>query len=191
MATDSRSKQRRARENSGGGITTNGVQLDLAFVTALKRYGDGSIKITGAAWSDGTPLKTVEIKIDDGPWTPVKLSDQKQYTWTFWTFDWKDSQSGEHTIVSTPGPQRSDPLAPTMSGEEAGDALDRLRGAVDTFGARLEKLVDGSLVVTVDAPVFFKPDLRGLEDAVTGRFEPRFDEPHRGVPSWLRRPSDA
>jgi uncharacterized protein len=27
-------------------ITTNGVQLDLAFVTALKTYGDGSIKIT-------------------------------------------------------------------------------------------------------------------------------------------------
>ena len=67
------------------------------------RRPDGSIRITGAAWSDGTPLNTVEIKIDEGPWQPVTLERKPRdakYTWTWWHFDWKNPAPGEHSLVS-------------------------------------------------------------------------------------------
>jgi hypothetical protein len=51
--------------------------------------------------------------------------------------------------------------------------------------------------VTIDAPVFFKPDLNGLEDEVVGRFEsaPRTltEELGSGLPAvnWQRLPPTA
>lgn len=67
------------------------------------RRRDGSIRISGAAWSDGTPLQTVDLKIDEGPWQPVSLDPKPRdakYTWTLWHFDWRNPAPGEHTIVS-------------------------------------------------------------------------------------------
>jgi hypothetical protein len=59
--------------------------------------------VTGAAWSDGTPLTKVEVKIDDGPWQPATL-DRKpvkdRFTWSHWRFDWRNATPGEHTVVS-------------------------------------------------------------------------------------------
>jgi DMSO/TMAO reductase YedYZ molybdopterin-dependent catalytic subunit len=62
----------------------------------------GSLRIEGAAWSDGTPLKSVEVKIDDGPWKPAKLQSNggNNYTWSFWTYDWSGAMPGAHTVSS-------------------------------------------------------------------------------------------
>ena len=77
--------------------------MDVKSVVArVARRKDGAVRIGGAAWTDGTPLERVELKIDDGDWTPVQL-DRKQrarYSWTFWSFDWKSPAPGEHTLVS-------------------------------------------------------------------------------------------
>jgi DMSO/TMAO reductase YedYZ molybdopterin-dependent catalytic subunit len=77
--------------------------MDVKSITARAvRRGDGSVRLSGAAWTDGTPLKRVEVKIDDSPWQAAHL-DQKQqakYSWTFWSFDWKKPDEGEHVIVS-------------------------------------------------------------------------------------------
>jgi DMSO/TMAO reductase YedYZ molybdopterin-dependent catalytic subunit len=73
-----------------------------SIVARVLRRPDDSLRITGAAWTDGTPLKSVELKIDNGPWLCAKL-DQKQqskYAWTFWHYDWKLPATGEHTLVS-------------------------------------------------------------------------------------------
>lgn len=43
------------------------------------------------------------------------------------------------------------------------------------------------IAVTVDAPVYFKPGLEGLEEAVTGRFDAA-DDQTIDVPEWLPRP---
>jgi DMSO/TMAO reductase YedYZ molybdopterin-dependent catalytic subunit len=67
------------------------------------RRPDGSIRITGAAWSDGTPVTSVDLKIDDGPWRTVSLErkpSREPFTWTFWHYDWKDAAPGEHKLVS-------------------------------------------------------------------------------------------
>lgn len=67
------------------------------------RRPDGTLRITGAAWSDGTPLKTVEVRIDDGPWQPARLRKKPssaRHTWTLWDFDWSRPAPGDHTVVS-------------------------------------------------------------------------------------------
>lgn len=75
------------------------VKSVVARVLKLK---DGTLRVSGAAWSDGTPIQTVELKLDDGPWQAVKLdtTQQSKYSWTFWWFDWKGAPAGEHTLVS-------------------------------------------------------------------------------------------
>jgi DMSO/TMAO reductase YedYZ molybdopterin-dependent catalytic subunit len=62
----------------------------------------GSLRVEGAAWSDGTPLKSVEVKIDEGPWQPAKLESNggNNHTWTFWSYDWTGAQPGDHTVTS-------------------------------------------------------------------------------------------
>ncbi len=80
--------------------TSVGPMNVKSIVARASRKQDGAIRVTGAAWTDGTPLKYVEVKVDDGPWQPTQLADQQKYTWTFWSYEWKDAAPGEHAIVS-------------------------------------------------------------------------------------------
>jgi DMSO/TMAO reductase YedYZ molybdopterin-dependent catalytic subunit len=84
------------RETSVGKMNLKSV---AARVTKLK---DGGVRIMGAAWSDGTPIQKVELKIDNGNWASVQLSkqDSAPHCWTFWHYDWKDAGAGEHTITA-------------------------------------------------------------------------------------------
>jgi DMSO/TMAO reductase YedYZ molybdopterin-dependent catalytic subunit len=77
--------------------------IDVKSVTARAlRLPDGAVRFQGAAWTEGTPLKTVEIKIDDLDWQPVRLqkSADGRYAWKFWHYDWNSPSPGEHTVVS-------------------------------------------------------------------------------------------
>jgi DMSO/TMAO reductase YedYZ molybdopterin-dependent catalytic subunit len=80
--------------------TSVGPMNIKSMVARAVRRQDGVIRISGAAWNDGTPLKSVELKIDNGDWQPTVLAEQQKYTWTFWSYDWKDAPQGEHTLVS-------------------------------------------------------------------------------------------
>ncbi|PYJ92692.1 MAG: hypothetical protein DME23_27060 [Verrucomicrobia bacterium] len=68
--------------------------MDVKSVVArVVRRKDASLRVSGAAWTDGTPLQRVELKINGGNWAPVQL-DKKQrskYSWTFWSYDWKNA----------------------------------------------------------------------------------------------------
>jgi hypothetical protein len=60
-----------------------------------------TLKATGFALTDGTGLKTVEVKVDDGAWKPAALDKRNtRYSWQLFTFEWPAAQPGEHTIVS-------------------------------------------------------------------------------------------
>jgi DMSO/TMAO reductase YedYZ molybdopterin-dependent catalytic subunit len=73
-----------------------------SIVARVVKRTDGNLVISGAAWTDGTPLKSVELKIDDGPWIATDLDTRQHAThaWTFWSYNWKDAAAGEHTLVS-------------------------------------------------------------------------------------------
>ena len=55
----------------------------------------------GFVLNDGTPLRSVEVKINDGPWRAAEIdSESTQYSWKLFSYSWNDATRGEHTIVS-------------------------------------------------------------------------------------------
>jgi hypothetical protein len=46
-----------------------------SFIARVTR-GAGSHKVLGVALNDGTPLKTVEVGVDDGPWQQATLNPE-------------------------------------------------------------------------------------------------------------------
>ncbi len=73
-----------------------------SLVARVVRRPDRALSVTGAAWTDGAPLKSVELKIDDGPWLATRIDPHRQspYAWSFWNYVWKDPPAGEHVLVS-------------------------------------------------------------------------------------------
>ena len=63
--------------------------------------GDAGYRVTGFVLNDGTPLRSVEVKIDDGPWQPAEIDPMAtQYSWKLFTYSWKNATPGDHTLVS-------------------------------------------------------------------------------------------
>lgn len=81
-------------------VCFNNVKSVIA--RAVKMPG-GHVRLSGAAWGNGTPMERVEIKIDDGPWRTAALEKKpvkSRYTWQFFSYDWENPAPGEHTVVS-------------------------------------------------------------------------------------------
>jgi DMSO/TMAO reductase YedYZ molybdopterin-dependent catalytic subunit len=75
------------------------IRLKSAIIR-VTRNGDG-YEITGFVLNDGTPLRSVEVKVDDGPWQPAKIdADASQYSWKLFRYTWTGATPGEHTLVS-------------------------------------------------------------------------------------------
>jgi DMSO/TMAO reductase YedYZ molybdopterin-dependent catalytic subunit len=73
-----------------------------SIIAEVVRKKDQMLRVSGAAWTDLTGVKAVEVQIDGGAWAPAELEkkDEGAYSWTFFHFDWKDAKPGEHTLVS-------------------------------------------------------------------------------------------
>jgi len=64
---------------------------------------DGSrYKVTGVVLNDGTPIKAVEVRVDDGPWRPASMdpATKEKYGWKLFTYTVNSLAPGEHTLVS-------------------------------------------------------------------------------------------
>ena len=59
-------------------------------------------QVFGVVLNDGTPIRSVEVKVDDGEWQPATLSSatRAKYGWKWFTCDWHGATPGEHTVVS-------------------------------------------------------------------------------------------
>jgi DMSO/TMAO reductase YedYZ molybdopterin-dependent catalytic subunit len=59
-------------------------------------------KVLGVVLNDGTPLRSIEVRVDDGPWRPAVLdpATRGKYSWKLFTYDWDGATPGEHTLVS-------------------------------------------------------------------------------------------
>jgi DMSO/TMAO reductase YedYZ molybdopterin-dependent catalytic subunit len=75
------------------------IQLKSSIIRVTRT--DRNYKITGFVLNDGTPLKSVEVKIDDGPWQRAEIDrEASQYSWKLFTLDWRNPPAGEHRLVS-------------------------------------------------------------------------------------------
>jgi len=73
-----------------------------SFVARVTKNGS-ACKVTGVVLNDGTPIKTVEVKVDDGPWQAATLDPataKDKYGWKLFNYTWNNAAPGEHTLVS-------------------------------------------------------------------------------------------
>ena len=93
-----------------GRETDNGVewvetsvtrQRPKSAIARVTRNEEGLVTIFGVAWSDGTPLDRVEVRIDDGSWSAATLeATGNPYAWTFFRLQVPTLANGEHRLVS-------------------------------------------------------------------------------------------
>ncbi len=91
------------RETSEGTewVETSVTHQRVKSVVARVTRSEDQFTIFGVAWSDGTPLDRVEVRIDDGPWRAATLErPDNPHSWTFFTLDAEGLAPGEHTVVS-------------------------------------------------------------------------------------------
>lgn len=81
-------------ENS---VTTMNLKSTIVRVTEL----GGQYSVQGFVLNDGTPISSVEVKVDNGPWQRAEMNPRNnKYSWKLFSFDWENPTPGEHTLVS-------------------------------------------------------------------------------------------
>jgi DMSO/TMAO reductase YedYZ molybdopterin-dependent catalytic subunit len=71
-----------------------------SMVARLSRTGTRYTAL-GFVLNDGSALRSVEVRIDNGPWQAARMDPQNtQFSWKFFTYEWNNLAPGEHTIVS-------------------------------------------------------------------------------------------
>src|SRR5262245_19133395 len=84
-------------------VTRMLVKSVIARVSRPTAGAAGQFTITGAAWTDGTPLQTVELQVDGGAWRAARLEKQSTaspHAWTLWTAAIDPLPAGAHTLAS-------------------------------------------------------------------------------------------
>jgi DMSO/TMAO reductase YedYZ molybdopterin-dependent catalytic subunit len=79
-------------------ITHMQLKSFVARVTAEA----GRHTVLGVVLNDGTPIKSVEVRVDEGPWQPATLdpATNQKFSWKLFNYAWTGATPGEHTIVS-------------------------------------------------------------------------------------------
>ena len=80
-------------------ISTMRLKSFIARVTAV----DGAHNVFGVVLHDGTPIHSVEVQIDNGPWQHATLDPatmREKYAWKFFNYTWEGATPGEHTVKS-------------------------------------------------------------------------------------------
>jgi DMSO/TMAO reductase YedYZ molybdopterin-dependent catalytic subunit len=73
-----------------------------SFVARVTKNG-AACKVLGVILNDGTAIKTIEVKVDDGPWQAATLDPttaKDKYGWKLFTYTWNNATPGDHTLVS-------------------------------------------------------------------------------------------
>jgi DMSO/TMAO reductase YedYZ molybdopterin-dependent catalytic subunit len=82
-------------------VETEVTRMHPKAVIARVRKTGGAHQVFGFVLNDGTPLKSVEVQVDDGSWQTAKLdSSNTKYSWKLFTYRWEGATPGEHTLVA-------------------------------------------------------------------------------------------
>ena len=78
------------------------TKMRLKSFIARVSYNGRRHQVFGVVLNDGTPIRSVEVKIDNGSWELATLDAEtsSQYSWKYFTYDWNGATPGEHTVVS-------------------------------------------------------------------------------------------
>ncbi len=92
------------REMVGGNerwVENSVAKMNLkSAIVRVTRAGDVHT-LRGFVLNDGTPLRSVEVSIDNGPWQQATIDPQaSQFSWKLFSFEWHGAEPGEHTVVS-------------------------------------------------------------------------------------------
>ena len=75
-------------------------QRPKSVIARVTRRADRFTRF-GVAWSDGTPLDRVEVRVDQGAWSTAELDRPSDpHSWTFFTLEVPELPAGEHSLVS-------------------------------------------------------------------------------------------
>jgi DMSO/TMAO reductase YedYZ molybdopterin-dependent catalytic subunit len=80
------------------------TDLNIKSVIATPAAGlikRGKVRISGAAWSNSSPVTHVDISVDGGEsWRPAHLGkDHSRYAWRLFYYDWT-AANGNHTLMA-------------------------------------------------------------------------------------------
>ncbi|MQM25640.1 molybdopterin-dependent oxidoreductase, partial [Glycomyces albidus] len=82
-----------------GWSTPRPIKTQSRIDTPRSRADAGTVAVAGVAWAQHRGISAVELRVDDGEWTPCRLSDVATGdTWRQWLFEW-DAPRGEHTLT--------------------------------------------------------------------------------------------
>jgi DMSO/TMAO reductase YedYZ molybdopterin-dependent catalytic subunit len=72
-----------------------------SFIARVTKDGSRH-KVLGVVLNDGSPLKLVEVKVDEGPWQPATIdpATKDKFGWKLFTYSWNGATPGAHTLVS-------------------------------------------------------------------------------------------
>lgn len=85
----------------------------------------GPVTFGGVAWAQNRGVRAVEVRVDDGPWRPAQLgSAYSDQTWRLWSFPWRATQPGRHTLTV----RATDNTGATQTPEEVGTVPDGATG---------------------------------------------------------------
>ena len=72
-----------------------------SFIARVTKTGS-QYRVMGVVLNDGTPIRSVEVKVDDGPWQMATLdpSTKEKYGWKLFTHNWTGAAPGDHTLIS-------------------------------------------------------------------------------------------
>jgi len=72
-----------------------------SFVARVTRNGN-AYKVLAVVLNDGTPIKSVEVKVDEGPWQMATMdpATKEKFGWKFYSYAWNGATPGDHTLIS-------------------------------------------------------------------------------------------
>jgi DMSO/TMAO reductase YedYZ molybdopterin-dependent catalytic subunit len=72
-----------------------------SMIARVTRSANGGLSVFGVAVTDGTPLKSVDVQLDEGAWVPAKLDKPANpYAWTWFRADLASPSPGAHAVAS-------------------------------------------------------------------------------------------
>ena len=83
-------------------METSVTHMQLNSFVARVTKNANQHKVLGVVLNDGTPIKAIEVKIDEGPWEAATMdpATKDKYGWKLFTYVWNGATPGPHTVVS-------------------------------------------------------------------------------------------